>query len=317
MISLHRAFLLFETLIGPESRGWCVTFVCTACLNYSARRGNRYLAQLLSPEAVRFTAPGSARHRQVSAYQKGLRPKAGSFKGQRAPRVDQTPTVKALFATALEYARKKGPLGFEYDQPWTLWRELLPEYQGRVTAIARRADELSLGDYALSDFNQFYAAFLAVCAAHEFLCFAWAHKHGDYPLDSAVMVRSKQGWTTILSELSGITSAKCQSIISDLSFDFARSLDLHVHPFVRLGNVSLAVAPQFPLHSRPDDAGDLSGVHAFLRDAHCAAILLRERSSLRRALPALKHARVSFARVRKGLPLPVSQPATYAASIRA
>src|ERR1035441_6138601 len=129
MISLHRAFLLFETLIGPESRGWCVTFVCTACLNYSARRGNRYLAQLLSPEAVRFTAPGSARHRQVSAYQKGLRPKAGSFKGQRAPRVDQTPTVKALFATALEYARKKGPLGFEYDQPWTLWRELLPEYR--------------------------------------------------------------------------------------------------------------------------------------------------------------------------------------------
>src|ERR1035438_3404690 len=57
--------------------------------------------------------------------------------------------------------------------------------------------------------------------------------------------------------------------------------------------------------SRPDDAGDLSGIHTLLRDTHRAAVLLRECSALRRAFPALKHAGVSFARVRKGLPLPV------------
>ena len=144
---------------------------------------------------------------------------------------------------------------FDYEDPWTLWLELLPEYQARVTAIARRADPLSLGDYTLSDFNQFYAAFLAICATHEFLCSAWAQNHGAYPLASAVMVRSRQGWAAILSELSGIPPSKCHSIIGDLTFDFARSLDLHVHPFVPLDSakLSLAVAPQFPLHSRPDE----------------------------------------------------------------
>lgn len=147
---------------------------------------NRYLAALRSPVLVRFTAPGTARNRQVSAYQKACRPKDGPFKGHRAQKVDQTPPVQALFATVLQAARKTGLLRFEYDNPWTLWRELLPEYQGRITAINRRAGALSLGDYTLSDFNQFYAAFLAICAVHEFLCFAWARDHGMYPLDSAV-----------------------------------------------------------------------------------------------------------------------------------
>ncbi|MEK7995406.1 MAG: hypothetical protein AAB403_16520 [Planctomycetota bacterium] len=216
---------------------------------------DRCLAELLSPALVRFTAPGTARNRQVSAYQKGFRPKEGSFKGQRTQKVDQTPPVQALFAAVLQASRKTGMVRFEYDDPWTLWLELLPEYQARVTAIARRADQLSLGDYTLRDFNQFYAAFLAICAAHEFLCFAWARNHGVYPLDSAVMVRSRQGWTAMLSELGGIPPGKCQSIISDLTFDFARSLDLHVHPFVPLDSakLGLAVAPQFPLQSRPDE----------------------------------------------------------------
>jgi hypothetical protein len=216
---------------------------------------NRYLAELLCSSLVRFTAPGSARNRQVSAYQKGFRPKEGSFKRERTQKVDQPPPVKALFAAVLRASRKTGMARFEYEDPWTLWLELLPEYQVRVTAIARRADPLSLGDYTLSDFNQFYAAFLAICAAHEFLCFAWGCNHGVYPLDSAVMVRSTQGWTAVLSELSGVPACKSQSIISDLTFDFARSLNLHVHLFVPLDSakLSLAVAPQFPLHSRPDE----------------------------------------------------------------
>jgi hypothetical protein len=216
---------------------------------------NRYLAELISSSLVRFTAPGSARNRQVSAYQKSFRPKEGSFKGQRAQKVDQTPTVQALFGAVLQASRKTGIVRFEYEDPWTLWLELLPEYQARVTAIARRAQSLSLGDYTLSDFNQFYGSFLAICATHEFLCFTWARNYGVYPLDSAVMVRSRQGWATILSELSGIQPGKCHSILGDLTFDVARSRDLHVHPFVPLdpAKLKLAVAPQFPLHSLPDE----------------------------------------------------------------
>jgi hypothetical protein len=216
---------------------------------------DRYLAELVSPTLVRFTAPGTARHRQVSAYQKGFRPKEGAFKRQRPEKVDQTPSVQALFAAVLQASRKTGMARFEYDDPWALWLELLPQCQARVTAIARRADPLSLGDYTLSDFNQFYAAFLAICSAHEFLCFAWERNHRVYPSDSAVMVRSKQRWTAVLSELGGIPPGKCKSMISDLTFDFARSRDLHVHPFVPLdlAKLSLMVAPQFPLHSRPDE----------------------------------------------------------------
>lgn len=216
---------------------------------------NRNLAELVSPALVRFTAPGTARNRQVSAYQKGARPKEGAFRAVRAEKVNPTKIVKALFDTALQTSRMTSTLSFEYGDCFTLWRELLPEYQARVGAITRRANALSLGNCTLGDFNQFYAGFLAVCAAHEFLCYAWGRTNGVYPFESAVMVRSAVAWASILSELSGIAADTCQSIMSDLVFDPARSLDLHVHPFVPLdgGATSLAVAPQFPLHSRPDE----------------------------------------------------------------
>jgi hypothetical protein len=216
---------------------------------------NRNVAELVAPTLVRFTAPGTARNRQVSAYQKGARPKEGSFKAVRAEKVNPTRIVKALFDTALQTARMTSTVSFEYGDSFTLWRELIPEYQARVDAITRRADALSLGSYTLGDFNHFYAGFLAVCAAHEFLCYAWGRNYGVYPFGSAVMVRSLEAWTSILSELSGIAADTCQNIISDLTFDRDRSLDLHVHPFVPLdwATASLAVAPQFPLHSRPDE----------------------------------------------------------------
>lgn len=242
---------------------------------------DRYLAELLSPNLVRFTAPGTTRNHQVSAYQKGIRPKAGPFKGQRTPKAEQTSAVQALFEQVLHSSRKTGTLRFEYRDPWTLWLELLPEYQARVTGIARRSDTLLLGDYTLREFNQFYAAFLAICAAHEFLCFSWERTHSVYPLDSAVMVRSRQGWTDILSTLSGIPPEKCKIMISDLTFDFARSLDLHIHPFIPLDSakLKLAVAPHFPLHSRPDE--NILRVCSILRpDIFDATSLQKEPESL-------------------------------------
>jgi hypothetical protein len=215
---------------------------------------DRYSAQLLSPDVVRFTAPGTGRNRQVSAYLKGFRPKEGSFKAIAAKRQKQPEVIETLFALSLQGALMTGYRSFKYNDPWTLWRELLPEYQGRVNAMSRRNDMLSVGDYTLADFKQFYAAFLAVCAGHEFLCYTWGQERGLYPLGSAVMTRSHGDWATLLSEVSGLTSQKCQSIISDLSFNPAHSVDLHVSPFVPLRPAGvLAVAPQFPLHSQVEE----------------------------------------------------------------
>jgi len=219
---------------------------------------DRYAAELIAPTLVRFTAPGSTRNRQVSAYQKGLRPKAGIHKMERPKKPDQTPRVQELFAQVLRPARKTGLLRFEYNTAWQLWNELLPEYQARMNGIVRRADSLSLGNYTMSDFKRFYAALLAVCAAHEFLCFAWGRDNGTYPCDSAVMIHSRSRWMALLEELSGISPEQCDAIVGDLTLDTSRpmgSVDLHVYPFVPLDvwMTTLALAPQFPLHSRPDE----------------------------------------------------------------
>jgi len=217
---------------------------------------DRYLADLVSPELVRFTAAGKTRNRQVSAYLKGLRPKTGRFQMHRTPKPATMPEInKALFQIAFDGARRTGPLSFEYADPKVLWSELLPEYKSRASGIARRSDDLLLGNYTLGEFNQIYGAFLSICAAHEYLCFAWGKSYG-YPFESAVMVRSSDNWVSILSELSGVAPEKCLRIVSDLAFNLGRSVDLHVHPFVPLEDGSgrtLAVAPQFPLHSRPDE----------------------------------------------------------------
>jgi hypothetical protein len=210
----------------------------------------RYLAELRSPNLVRFTAPGNYRNRQVSAYLKGMRPNEGSFKGVRAERPKPSLIVEALFDLVLRGAFMTGFQSFRYDDPWTLWRELLPEYQGRVNAIGRRSGALHLGTYTLEQFRQFYAAFLAICAAHEHLCYTWRRNNNEiYPNESGVLVRTDQKWVRVMSQLSGLRESICRDVITDLSFDFTHSIDMHISPFVPLSDSTLAVAPPFPLHS--------------------------------------------------------------------
>lgn len=214
---------------------------------------DRYSAQLLSADLVRFTAPGSQRHRQVSAHLKGFRPKVGAFTAVRAVRPNMPEVTEALFTLSLQSALMTGYTSFKYQEPWTLWRELLPDHQGRVNAMSRRNDALSMGDYTLAEFKQFYAAFLAICAGHEFLCFAWG-KQGIFPIGSAILIRSHDAWGGLISELSGLSHQTCGSIIRDLTLAPGKSQDLHVSPFVPLGtDQDLIVAPQFPLHSHMEE----------------------------------------------------------------
>lgn len=89
---------------------------------------NRYAAEALTPTTLRFTVPGGERDRQVSAYQKGLRPREGRFAGRRAAQRPQEPRVAQGFEQVLSgCGQRTGPLSFDYGEPWDLWRELLPE----------------------------------------------------------------------------------------------------------------------------------------------------------------------------------------------
>ncbi|MBI2187421.1 MAG: hypothetical protein HYU37_09955 [Acidobacteria bacterium] len=216
---------------------------------------DRYAADVLAPSLIRFTVPGVERDRQVSAYQKGMRPREGRFAGQRAAQPPQAPRVAEAFERVLRGCRQTGSLSFEYGEPWDLWRALLPECRDRVKALARRADTLSLGPYRLDEFNELYVALIAVCAAHDHLCFRWAQAQRVYPVESAVMVRPVQEWADVLSKLSGVAPEKCRAMLSDLTFSVKQSVDLHVYPFIPLNgmNEMLALAPPFPLHSRHDE----------------------------------------------------------------
>lgn len=69
---------------------------------------DRFAVELISSSLGRFTRPGSARDRQVSAYQKGIRPKEGAYRGQRKEKVEQTPRVHELFERVKQTWRKTG-----------------------------------------------------------------------------------------------------------------------------------------------------------------------------------------------------------------
>lgn len=216
---------------------------------------NRYAVDLLSPVHARFTVPGPARQRQVSAYQKGYKPRTGAHAISPSGPAPQSPELIALFQKALESASGRKQTSFSYGEPFDLWQNMFPVYLDRVNTIARRDKALVLGGYTLEGFNRFFGALTAIAAAHEFLCFAWGKQHGTFPNDAAVIVRLRSDWVRVLARLSGLTASVATTILDDLTFDVEKSIDLTLQPFVPLGTGSpwLGVAPPFPLSSRPDE----------------------------------------------------------------
>jgi len=223
--------------------------------NFPMWHADRYAAELLSSTQVRFTIMDSTKGRQVNAYQKGFRPKVGKHKGVRNKKPDVSKELNDLFSAALESCRPKGRGMFLCPAPIELWCALKPEYSARMDALFRRDDSISLGSYSLGEFKAVYTALLAISAAHEHLCFRWGQLHQEYPINSAVLVKPPYRWAQSLSDISGIPHQTCNSILKDLTLGATRSLDLHVHPFVPFDEESktLALLPQFPLHSRPDE----------------------------------------------------------------
>ena len=87
---------------------------------------------------IRFSSGGSVRDRQVSAYQKGIRPREGAFAVRRPASVPQTPQVVNLFQEVFNTAKATSALSFDYTASFNLWNELLKEYKGRVSLATRR-----------------------------------------------------------------------------------------------------------------------------------------------------------------------------------
>jgi hypothetical protein len=216
---------------------------------------HRCAVTVVNPGLAIFQMHGvGARDRQVSAYLKGHRPGTGT--NATWDGIEQTPETSTLFENALNHAIKRKNSLFSYGEPLKLWNGLLPQYQDRVSKIVRRSPTLELGGYTLLDFCRFYAALSTIAGAHEFLCFAWGRRQGgEYPANSAVMVRLKRDWVKTLVLLSGLSEEKTSTIVDDLTLDIETSGDLVAQPFVPLGIDSpwLAVAPPFPLASRMDE----------------------------------------------------------------
>jgi len=248
---------------------------------------DRYAVELLSAAHARFTMPGGTRQRQVSAYQKGHRPQIGIYAQFRSESPPQTPHTLALFDAALERASSPRKLNLSYREPLTLWRHLYPTYCQRVNAITRRSASLDMGGYTLGDFNLFFGALTTIVATHDFLCFRYGQLRGSYPTESAVMVKLNSEWTGSIARLSGLPSEKVKGILGDLVLNLEEPTELHLQPFVPLGLKSpwLAVAPPFPLNSRPDE--NILRILSMSRNAFCGPTSNTKEGELREKVKQL------------------------------
>ena len=103
----------------------------------------------------------------------------------------------------------------------------------------------------MGELKRVYPALSTVLSVHEDFCCRFGLRY-ENPMNSCVMVRSSDEWTKLLARIAGREEPKCSAIVDDLTLQ-DRYWDLHVEPFVAVGDSVLAVAPQFPLHSRADE----------------------------------------------------------------
>jgi hypothetical protein len=207
---------------------------------------------------VRFYMPrDNPRQRQVLAFQQGYRPKGVDivlpYRGN--PKTESREALR-LLGELWHQARPGGTAGkFSYKPTSALIEALRPKYQERLDENFRRADNLQLNSYSLGEFKSFYIALLILCSIHEYLCYPFDRPGEPIPVSSLVMVKPRTAWVATISEISGLSRSLCDRIISDLILDpiAIPGASMCIHPFVLLDDLTLAVAPQFPLASAVDD----------------------------------------------------------------
>lgn len=213
--------------------------------------------ELMPNGAVRFHIPrDSTRQRQVIAYQQLYRP---AEEIRRKPQMQgQSPEVQRLFNELFQKARPAGlQKKFHYRPLPDLIEALRPEYQERLDSNFRHPDAFQLNGYSLAEFKSVYVGLLILCAIHEYICYPWDKPGQPIPESSLVMVKRRSEWVNELANVSGVASATCDSILTDLTLrpEKRSFTSLCITPFVPLDsrNVTLAIAPQFPLTSAVDE----------------------------------------------------------------
>lgn len=209
---------------------------------------DRLLAELRSESTVRFMVPGGAPARRVSAFHKGFRPSSKPTQDEGLVLTGEQERERADVVSQCFYA---GDRAFAYPEPLALYQSLFSSYLDRLNAMFRRGDSVDLGPYAVGDLKRGYAALTTILSVHEDLCFRFGIRY-EYPVNSCVVMRTPDEWTRLVSRISGLGEKESAAIVDDLTLR-DRFWDLHVQPFVPVDEKMLAIAPQFPLHSRADE----------------------------------------------------------------
>jgi hypothetical protein len=214
--------------------------------------------EVLADGKVRFHIPrDSPRQRQVIAFQQGFRTRGSDLAiNWGAPSKKESKEGKRMLDELFHASRQRGlARKFSYEPSPELIEALRPQYRARLDDNFRHHDDFQLHGYSLREFKELYVALLILCAIHEYICYPFDSFGHPIPTSSLVMVKSRRTWTSELSKISKLRKALCEKTLDDLTLNpsIQKGASMCIHPFVPLDDITLAVAPQFPLASAVDD----------------------------------------------------------------
>jgi hypothetical protein len=214
----------------------------TFCSTFPYWHANRYAAELIDENVVRFASFASETARRITAYQQGIRP-PGSM-GAKPTTIETTLDIHRLQAQALRTVVQVTQLGVRFPEVLGIQKELFREQEKRTFEMRRRYPGIKVRTYSLDDFGRFYSAINAVASSHELLSYLWSRDHW-LPSDTLLIVEHRSYWVDILSKLTELTREQIYEMLKDVTYGRVSSVDFHLLPFVPLnreGSV-LALAP--------------------------------------------------------------------------
>jgi len=224
-----------------------------AWANFSFWHEKRFNAEVIG-RFVRFTSEESSRERQVKAFQKMILRK-DDRKPPSESLAPMPPYRVELFAKFMAFVGGAKSRAIAYEIPRELYSELFPWFEAQSEMLVRHREEVRLGGYSMKQIKEFVAALQTTCAIHDHLCFLAAQSRRDFPVNSAVLVKSSDEWARELSSISGLDPLAAADILGDLTFGARVPIDLHSELFVPLDRKGefLAVVPHFGLSARVDE----------------------------------------------------------------
>jgi hypothetical protein len=214
----------------------------TFCLTFPAWHTNRYAAELIDENVLRFVSFASETGRRITAYQQGIHPHSSAGSSPRL--IGPTPNLQRLQSHALGMAVQVTRNGVRFPEALELQKELFGEQEKRTLEMRRRYPGIKVGSYSLDEFGRFYSGVNAIASTHESLSYLWGRDHG-LPSDTLLMVEHRSRWVSLLSDLTQLTRDQIYEMLKDVTFGRVQAFDFHVLPFVPLNRKGtiLALAP--------------------------------------------------------------------------